>query len=266
MRGARAGQGPPPSGGGGPLVLPPPLSCPHGRPFARACAQARKESLFPKAPLYVFGLVALSNTVSTTCQYEVSLRPHTRRVRAITSSAAHEGHRGERAAPQRTPMRRPLLLQALRYVSFSVATITKCAKGMPVILWVCEHPKHPPIALRMARRRRALGRVDRPLIRTPCAMPAQGTLVLKKRHVVSDYAVAVAVILGCILFLASGDVAARRRALPARFVAHQPLLPRVSAAARSFAPSVQRALRPHVMKQAQHLRTFCPPAGPHVRR
>lgn len=31
-------------------------------------------------------------------------------------------------------------LQALRYVSFNVATITKCAKGMPVILWVGPSP------------------------------------------------------------------------------------------------------------------------------
>lgn len=45
--------------------------------------------------------------------------------------------------------------------------------------------------------------------RLRCLRLPQGTVVLKKRHVVSDYAVAVAVILGCILFLASGDVAVR---------------------------------------------------------
>lgn len=34
--------------------------------------QLKRESLYPKAPLHVFGMVALSNTISTTCQYEVS--------------------------------------------------------------------------------------------------------------------------------------------------------------------------------------------------
>ncbi|OEL15527.1 UDP-galactose/UDP-glucose transporter 5B [Dichanthelium oligosanthes] len=91
---------------------------------------ASKKSLDPVAPLHKYGVVSISNILTTTCQYE-----------------------------------------ALKYVSFPVQTLAKCAKMIPVMIW--------------------------------------GTIIMRKKYGGKDYFFAVIVTLGCSLFIlypASMDV------------------------------------------------------------
>nr|CAB3459998.1 unnamed protein product [Digitaria exilis] len=91
---------------------------------------ASKKSMDPVAPLHKYGVVSISNILTTTCQYE-----------------------------------------ALKYVSFPVQTLAKCAKMIPVMIW--------------------------------------GTIIMRKKYGGKDYFFAVIVTLGCSLFIlypASMDV------------------------------------------------------------
>ncbi|KAM7278888.1 hypothetical protein ACFE04_006022 [Oxalis oulophora] len=91
---------------------------------------ASKKALDPVAPIYKYGLISVSNILTTTCQYE-----------------------------------------ALKYVSFPVQTLAKCAKMIPVMVW--------------------------------------GTMIMQKRYKGSDYMLAFLVTVGCsvfILFPAGTDV------------------------------------------------------------
>ncbi|CAD7695936.1 unnamed protein product [Ostreobium quekettii] len=83
--------------------------------------------LKPVAPLYSYAVVAFSNVVATTCQYE-----------------------------------------ALKYVSFPVQTLGKCAKMIPVMIW--------------------------------------GGIMMRKKYNLKDYLVATGVTLGCTAFILTGDV------------------------------------------------------------
>ncbi|PWZ16800.1 hypothetical protein Zm00014a_030936, partial [Zea mays] len=83
---------------------------------------ASKKSLDPVAPLHKYGVVSISNILTTTCQYE-----------------------------------------ALKYVSFPVQTLAKCAKMIPVMIW--------------------------------------GTIIMRKKYGGKDYFFAVIVTLGCALFI-----------------------------------------------------------------
>jgi len=91
---------------------------------------ASKKSLDPVAPLHKYGVISISNILTTTCQYE-----------------------------------------ALKYVSFPVQTLAKCAKMIPVMIW--------------------------------------GTIIMRKKYGGKDYFFAAIVTLGCSLFIlypASMDV------------------------------------------------------------
>ncbi|GAB4824358.1 UDP-galactose/UDP-glucose transporter 5B [Ancistrocladus abbreviatus] len=99
---------------------------------------ASKKTLDPVAPVYKYGLVSITNILTTTCQYE-----------------------------------------ALKYVSFPVQTLAKCAKMIPVMIW--------------------------------------GTVIMQKKYRGLDYLWAVLVTVGCSIFilypvkalllpLASGDI------------------------------------------------------------
>lgn len=90
-----------------------------------------KLDLKPVAPLYSYVVVAFSNVVATTCQYE-----------------------------------------ALKYVSFPVQTLGKCAKMIPVMIW--------------------------------------GTIIMRKTYNLKDYLVAAGVTVGCTAFLLTGDVRSKR--------------------------------------------------------
>ncbi|MFS7986757.1 putative UAA transporter [Helianthus anomalus] len=81
-----------------------------------------KRALDPVAPIYKYGVVSVSNILTTTCQYE-----------------------------------------ALKYVSFPVQTLAKCAKMIPVMIW--------------------------------------GTLIMQKKYKGPDYILALLVTLGCSLFI-----------------------------------------------------------------
>lgn len=81
-----------------------------------------RKALDPVAPIYKYGLISVSNILTTTCQYE-----------------------------------------ALKYVSFPVQTLAKCAKMIPVMVW--------------------------------------GTLIMQKRYRGPDYLFAVLVTLGCSIFI-----------------------------------------------------------------
>ncbi|KAJ0611161.1 putative UAA transporter [Helianthus annuus] len=81
-----------------------------------------KKALDPVAPIYKYGVVSISNILTTTCQYE-----------------------------------------ALKYVSFPVQTLAKCAKMIPVMIW--------------------------------------GTLIMQKKYKGPDYFLALLVTLGCSLFI-----------------------------------------------------------------
>ncbi|TVU18236.1 hypothetical protein EJB05_34324 [Eragrostis curvula] len=83
---------------------------------------ASKKSLDPVAPIHNYGVVSISNILTTTCQYE-----------------------------------------ALKYVSFPVQTLAKCAKMIPVMIW--------------------------------------GTIIMRKKYGGKDYMFAVIVTLGCSLFI-----------------------------------------------------------------
>ncbi|KMZ70613.1 UDP-galactose/UDP-glucose transporter 5B [Zostera marina] len=83
---------------------------------------ASKKTLTPVAPIYKYGLISITNILTTTCQYE-----------------------------------------ALKYVSFPVQTLAKCAKMMPVMVW--------------------------------------GTLIMQKRYNGKDYLFALLVTMGCSLFI-----------------------------------------------------------------
>ncbi|XP_074303553.1 UDP-galactose/UDP-glucose transporter 5B-like [Silene latifolia] len=83
---------------------------------------ASKKALDPVAPVYKYGLVSVTNILTTTCQYE-----------------------------------------ALKYVSFPVQTLAKCAKMIPVMVW--------------------------------------GTLIMQKRYKGLDYLWAVLVTIGCSVFI-----------------------------------------------------------------
>lgn len=91
---------------------------------------ASKKALDPVAPVYKYGIVSVSNILTTTCQYE-----------------------------------------ALKYVSFPVQTLAKCAKMIPVMIW--------------------------------------GTIIMQKKYRGRDYMWAFLVTLGCSLFIlypAAGDI------------------------------------------------------------
>ncbi|KAK3140903.1 hypothetical protein QOZ80_5AG0407520 [Eleusine coracana subsp. coracana] len=91
---------------------------------------ASKKTLDPVAPLHNYGVVSISNILTTTCQYE-----------------------------------------ALKYVSFPVQTLAKCAKMIPVMIW--------------------------------------GTVIMRKKYGGKDYFFAIIVTMGCSLFIlyrASMDV------------------------------------------------------------
>ncbi|KAI4382362.1 hypothetical protein MLD38_008335 [Melastoma candidum] len=79
------------------------------------------KALDPVAPFYTYGLISLTNILTTTCQYE-----------------------------------------ALKYVSFPVQTLAKCAKMIPVMLW--------------------------------------GTVIMQKRYRGPDYLIAFLVTVGCSIF------------------------------------------------------------------
>ncbi|KAI4304655.1 hypothetical protein MLD38_040134 [Melastoma candidum] len=83
---------------------------------------ASKKALDPVAPIYKYGLVSVSNILTTTCQYE-----------------------------------------ALKYVSFPVQTLAKCAKMIPVMIW--------------------------------------GSVIMQKRYKGQDYLIAFLVTLGCSIFI-----------------------------------------------------------------
>ncbi|XP_030447665.1 UDP-galactose/UDP-glucose transporter 5 isoform X1 [Syzygium oleosum] len=83
---------------------------------------ASKKALDPVAPIYKYGLISISNILTTTCQYE-----------------------------------------ALKYVSFPVQTLAKCAKMIPVMVW--------------------------------------GTVIMQKRYKGPDYLIAFLVTLGCSIFI-----------------------------------------------------------------
>ncbi|XP_050204467.1 UDP-galactose/UDP-glucose transporter 5B-like [Mercurialis annua] len=96
---------------------------------------ASKKALNPVAPIYKYGLISISNILTTTCQYE-----------------------------------------ALKYVSFPVQTLAKCAKMIPVMIW--------------------------------------GTVIMQKRYKGMDYLLAFLVTLGCsvfILFPAGTDISPYNR-------------------------------------------------------
>ncbi|XP_022849078.1 UDP-galactose/UDP-glucose transporter 5B-like isoform X1 [Olea europaea var. sylvestris] len=91
---------------------------------------ASGKALDAVAPLYKYGVVSVSNILTTTCQYE-----------------------------------------ALKYVSFPVQTLAKCAKMIPVMIW--------------------------------------GTVIMQKKYKGRDYLLAFLVTLGCSLFIlypAAGDI------------------------------------------------------------
>ncbi|KAL3829140.1 hypothetical protein ACJIZ3_017942 [Penstemon smallii] len=91
---------------------------------------ANKKVLDPVAPIYKYGVVSVSNILTTTCQYE-----------------------------------------ALKYVSFPVQTLAKCAKMIPVMIW--------------------------------------GTVIMQKKYTGRDYLLAFLVTLGCSIFIlhpAAGDI------------------------------------------------------------
>ncbi|XP_057548523.1 UDP-galactose/UDP-glucose transporter 5B-like [Amaranthus tricolor] len=91
---------------------------------------ASRKALDPVAPVYKYGLVSVTNILTTTCQYE-----------------------------------------ALKYVSFPVQTLAKCAKMIPVMVW--------------------------------------GTFIMQKRYKGLDYTWAVLVTIGCsisILYPAGDDI------------------------------------------------------------
>ncbi|XP_019066739.1 UDP-galactose/UDP-glucose transporter 5B isoform X4 [Solanum lycopersicum] len=91
---------------------------------------ASKKALDPVAPLYKYGVVSVSNILTTTCQYE-----------------------------------------ALKYVSFPVQTLAKCAKMIPVMIW--------------------------------------GAIIMQKKYQGQDYLLAFLVTLGCSLFIlyqGAGDI------------------------------------------------------------
>ncbi|KAL3325191.1 hypothetical protein AABB24_039009 [Solanum stoloniferum] len=91
---------------------------------------ASKKALDPVAPLYKYGVVSISNILTTTCQYE-----------------------------------------ALKYVSFPVQTLAKCAKMIPVMIW--------------------------------------GAIIMQKKYQGQDYLLAFLVTLGCSLFIlyqGAGDI------------------------------------------------------------
>lgn len=83
---------------------------------------ASKKALNPVAPVYKYGLVSVTNILTTTCQYE-----------------------------------------ALKYVSFPVQTLAKCAKMIPVMIW--------------------------------------STIIMQKMYKAQDYLLAFLVMLGCALFI-----------------------------------------------------------------
>ncbi|KAF3617316.1 UDP-galactose/UDP-glucose transporter 5B [Capsicum annuum] len=83
---------------------------------------ASKKALDPVAPLYKYGVVSVSNILTTTCQYE-----------------------------------------ALKYVSFPVQTLAKCAKMIPVMIW--------------------------------------GAIIMQKKYQGQDYLFAFLVTMGCSLFI-----------------------------------------------------------------
>ncbi|XP_057534573.1 UDP-galactose/UDP-glucose transporter 5-like [Amaranthus tricolor] len=83
---------------------------------------ASKKALDPVAPVYKYGMISVTNILTTTCQYE-----------------------------------------ALKYVSFPVQTLAKCAKMIPVMVW--------------------------------------GTLIMQKRYKGFDYMWAVLVTIGCSIFI-----------------------------------------------------------------
>ncbi|KAH9661259.1 UDP-galactose/UDP-glucose transporter 5 [Citrus sinensis] len=64
---------------------------------------ASRKAIDPVAPVYKYCLVSMSNILTTTCQYEMKLQ--------LTNT----------------------LVQALKYVSFPVQTLAKCAKMIPVM-------------------------------------------------------------------------------------------------------------------------------------
>ncbi|KAL6195667.1 hypothetical protein ACLB2K_031285 [Fragaria x ananassa] len=81
-----------------------------------------KKDLNPVAPIYKYGLVSVTNILTTTCQYE-----------------------------------------ALKYVSFPVQTLAKCAKMIPVMIW--------------------------------------GTIIMQKKYKGRDYLLAFLVTVGCSIFI-----------------------------------------------------------------
>ncbi|KAH7542520.1 hypothetical protein FEM48_Zijuj02G0082600 [Ziziphus jujuba var. spinosa] len=90
---------------------------------------ASKKALGPVAPVYKYCLVSISNILTTTCQYE----------------------------------RLQLFFQALKYVSFPVQTLAKCAKMIPVMVW--------------------------------------GTVIMQKKYKGNDYLLAFLVTVGCSIFI-----------------------------------------------------------------
>ncbi|GAY38181.1 hypothetical protein CUMW_034740 [Citrus unshiu] len=94
---------------------------------------ASRKAIDPVAPVYKYCLVSMSNILTTTCQYEMKLQ--------LTNT----------------------LVQALKYVSFPVQTLAKCAKMIPVMIW--------------------------------------GTLIMQKRYKGYDYFLALLVTLGCSIFI-----------------------------------------------------------------
>ncbi|CAA2987734.1 UDP-galactose UDP-glucose transporter 5B-like [Olea europaea subsp. europaea] len=96
---------------------------------------ASGKALDAVAPLYKYGIISVSNILTTTCQYE-----------------------------------------ALKYVSFPVQTLAKCAKMIPVMIW--------------------------------------GTVIMQKKYNGRDYLLAFLVTLGCSLFIlypAAGDISPHSR-------------------------------------------------------
>mmetsp|Transcript_42341 Transcript_42341/g.135571 ORF Transcript_42341/g.135571 Transcript_42341/m.135571 type:complete len:353 (-) Transcript_42341:28-1086(-) len=65
--------------------------------------------------------------------------------------------------------------EALKYITFPVQTLGKCAKMIPVMIW--------------------------------------GTAIMRKKYTVRDYLIAVAVMAGCTLFLTGGEVKSKRASL-----------------------------------------------------
>ncbi|KAF8402837.1 hypothetical protein HHK36_010928 [Tetracentron sinense] len=76
---------------------------------------ASKKALDPVAPVYKYCLVSVSNILTTTCQYELRVE-QSDKAYCLNNLSDHK-----------------CLIQALKYVSFPVQTLAKCAKMIPVM-------------------------------------------------------------------------------------------------------------------------------------